>query len=179
MIIGIDPSLTGTAIATNQGVTRFTSAPCRQHGDNHKEVTNRMTRIEALVAKIEAHLQPLVESAVAIYIEGYSFASVNGGEYLAEYGGILRWHLTSLRDGLPVYEVAPPTLKKFATGKGNSKKEVVCAWIAKRYHVDFHTNDEYDAFALLKLGQCCEGTVQPETNYQQEVVEKILADRFQ
>lgn len=62
------------------------------------------------------------EEVDIIGIEGYSMGSRTGMILdIAENGGILRYKL--YKNGQKYEQVAPTTIKKFATGKGNSKKE--------------------------------------------------------
>ncbi len=52
------------------------------------------------------------------------------------------------------YRMVPPTtLKKFITGKGNSKKEVMLMKILKRYGLEFENNNLADAYALCRWGE--------------------------
>lgn len=59
-----------------------------------------------------------------IGIEGYSMNSKNGSVCdISECGGILR-HLLYV-NGIKFSDYSPATIKKYATGKGNSKKEAI------------------------------------------------------
>ncbi|MDN5726076.1 MAG: hypothetical protein L0G99_09135, partial [Propionibacteriales bacterium] len=56
--------------------------------------------------------------------------------------------------GVPVVEVAPTSLKKYATGKGNAGKDEVILRSARRYGNAYpcSNNDEADAFILAAMG---------------------------
>lgn len=57
----------------------------------------------------------------SINLEGYSFGSKGQVYNIGENGGILKWHL---HEKSYQCNIIPPTvIKKFATGKGNAKKE--------------------------------------------------------
>jgi crossover junction endodeoxyribonuclease RuvC len=43
------------------------------------------------------------------------------------------------------------TLKKYATGKGTSKKQEMLMQIYKRWHVEFNDDNAADAYALARL----------------------------
>jgi len=59
-----------------------------------------------------------------IGLEGYSFGSKGRAVFnIAENGGILKHKLYKAR--YPVTEFAPTAVKKFATGKGNSGKDIM------------------------------------------------------
>jgi Holliday junction resolvasome RuvABC endonuclease subunit len=56
-----------------------------------------------------------------IYIEGYSYSSKGQVFSIGENGGILKWKLYDM--GYDFGIIDPSSIKKFATGKGNSKKD--------------------------------------------------------
>lgn len=169
-VIGIDPSLTGTAVCVmrrdgSHEMHRFTSKPATG-------VCGRVERYMELTNQVFGVIDP--ESGTTVCIEGYSFASNGQGVYLGEYGGILRRMLCRQQHncgGEPPIEIPPHSLKKFATGKGNGDKLAVCLAIQKRYGVDFKTNDEYDAYALARIAGCKAGWWEPETASQREALE--------
>src|SRR5699024_11195412 len=65
--------------------------------------------------------------------------------------GAVRSHLWQL--GFPMLFVSPNTLKKFATGKGNSGKPAMLAEAIKRLGFDGHDDNEVDALWLYALGR--------------------------
>ncbi len=154
-VVGIDPSLSGFAVAVAGppgwaiGVERLETPAARTcHG--------RVLRLDRLVrfalervevaAAAPATLPPLV------LVEGYSLMSKGAGHHdTTELGGVLRREIW-FRAGVRAVEVPPGTLKKFATGKGNANKTVVVSRVALRWGVEFGTDDEYDAYALARLG---------------------------
>ena len=84
---------------------------------------------------------------------------------------MLRWHLTDIA---PTFEVATTTLKKFATERGNAKKELVLLRIAKRYDVEFDSNDEYDSFALFRAALLALGLTEPSVAFEAQAVKLIV-----
>lgn len=83
-------------------------------------------------------------------IEGYSFGSQGRAVFdTAELGGIVRWALWS--KGIPFVEVPPTSLKLFATGKGNSKKDLVLAECIRRLGYSGSSHDEADALWLRAM----------------------------
>lgn len=171
--IGIDPSIAGTCVCLGSSpksyrIQRFPSAP------SGRGLRARMTRIEDTVARVMKWLTETPELKEHPYpmllIEGYSFGSKQGGEYLAEYGGLLRFHLM---DDFDSYEVAPSQLKKYITGKGSGKKELMIANLASKHGAIFDTNDHYDAYGLflMALGAIKATTV---TQVQQAAIDAVL-----
>lgn len=142
--IGIDPSLTCTAVAVfnDMGFVATHRVIVKPRG---KSVRNRISRCDMIASKVFGLLRPMRVSTICL--EGYSYGSRNGGEFLGELGGILRRRLMLL-DRAPILEVAPTTLKKFITGKGSGKKTAVIARIASEFGHTFDTDDEFDAFGL-------------------------------
>lgn len=167
IICGIDASFTGTAIAIGgPDKAVLHRVACKNLGDGAEA---RVKRIETIVEQVMAIIEPA--KPAFIFLEHYSFGSVNGGEYLGELGGLLRWHLIDV--GL-LYEVAPTTLKKFVTGKGNTKKEQVIAHVFRQWAQMFETNDHADAFGLYRLGLCACGLAPMTNQAQREAVEKVV-----
>jgi Holliday junction resolvasome RuvABC endonuclease subunit len=70
-------------------------------------------------------------------------------------------------------DVPPSALKKFVTGKGNGDKTAVIAAIASRYHVEFKTNDEYDAFGLALMAAAYAGEHECTNQIQRDVIEAL------
>ena len=169
LIYGIDPSLTGTAVAVWQSgidqpiIRRFTSEPAGG-------LRGRVTRYVALAQQVADLIMDRMDKAnkePIVFLEGYSFAS-KGSSFisLAEYGGILRAELLAVAT---VYEVSPSELKKFVTGKGTSEKEVLRAHVARRWKVIHETSDETDAFSLAWLGLCYTGAMECDNDVQRGV----------
>jgi crossover junction endodeoxyribonuclease RuvC len=170
-VCGIDPSLTSTGIClgTNEAPNVLASRGSKKLGDT---VLDRVKRYEKLIADIlsvlEAHRPKL------ILIEEYAYSKNMGGQmYLGEFGGLLRFHLV---DYTPhVIEVTASGLKKFATGKGNSPKDVVMAHLAKDTGRLFTNNDEADSFVLYQMALCIVGRQKPRNEAQREAVAKVLS----
>lgn len=58
-----------------------------------------------------------------VYIEDYAFAATGRVFHIAENAGVLKYRLWS--NQYEVFSIAPTTIKKFATGKGNANKELM------------------------------------------------------
>lgn len=171
-IVGIDPSLTGTAVvvysptqATQPWSGVFTSKPA-------DGLERRFCRYSDLARRVLSVITEAEPKAIAI--EGYSFSSKGtAAQAMVEYGGLLRGLILAHRNGADVLEIPPATLKLFATGKGNAKKEKVISSLACRYGVEYDTSDEYDAYALCRLGACFAGLETPAVEWQRRALEKV------
>ena len=145
-IVGIDPSLTSTGIATHDKgtyVVRFGQRPtsATEDGWMHRRV---------LV--LRAEIVRACAFADVVFIENFAFGAQQGREKLGYVGHSIRETLGTL--GVPHVDIPPKTLKLFATGNGSAEKEEV-----KRAAVDFlgldpsAKDDEADALWLRELGR--------------------------
>lgn len=143
-VIGIDPSLTATGVADADGALfTITSKP------DDGTVADRARRI----ATITAHLRPhRLTDAHLVVIEGPAF-SRQGHAWVHLRAG-LWWRIVGLLHsaGVPVAEVTPTALKKYATGKGNADKSDMRMALYKRAGLDVPSDDEVDAWWLRQMG---------------------------
>jgi crossover junction endodeoxyribonuclease RuvC len=166
-VMACDPSLTGCAFATSDGATLF-----------ENELKSKAAKgIRATLARFRNLADPIVAEAEAkrpalLVVEGQSFGSMGGAAF--DRAGF-RW---ILYDRIAphvgrVIEVAPTTLKKFACGKGNGDKSAVVSALANRYKRSFKSDNEADCFALLQMGLCLTGVLEPETQAQREAIATV------
>jgi Holliday junction resolvasome RuvABC endonuclease subunit len=176
-VVGIDPSLTGLALCvfqkTRSGLDvetprlwRFTSAPA-------PTLYQRMERYAKLRNQVMNTLDGLGKPEL-VFLEGYAFGKSGGNAMLdlAELGGLLRNALC--RWSPNVREVNPSLVKKFATGKGNSKKEMVMAHVAQRWGHIFDSNDECDAYVLGRMALVAAEWIEAEVKHQGEAAVEAL-----
>ncbi len=111
--------------------------------------------------------------ANTVLIEGYAFSrNMQYSRAATEMGGILRYHLRKIGH-IPI-EIAPTSLKKFVTGKGNADKSQVLASLhAEGLPIDDH--NMADAYGLAKLGMALVGSGPPSElpEHQREVISAI------
>jgi crossover junction endodeoxyribonuclease RuvC len=138
-IFALDLSLTSTGWARNYG-----PAPLR---GTYTPRGKGVPRLADVVRWLARQLLQLGEPDLVV-IEGYSYASVHVAHQLGELGGTVRLYLYS--KGLRFVDVAPGTLKKVATGKGNSAKEKVLAEAIRRLEYSGSDHNEADALWLLQ-----------------------------
>jgi len=92
-------------------------------------------------------------------IEDYSLSLQGASLYqLAEAGGVVRDLLFEF--DIPVFSIAPQTLKKFVLGpgkpgqvKGSQAKSLVLMKTYKQWHIEFDNDDMCDAFCVAKFLQ--------------------------
>ena len=119
------------------------------------------------------------EPEIAV-IEGYAFGIRHGMSFsIGELGGIIKKNL--FESDISYYTVAPPSLKKFITGKGRCDKNEIMKEVYKKWNVDLKTEHQNDAYGLARIGLEI-SKFQKGTNpkkllkYEQEVIKRVLKD---
>jgi crossover junction endodeoxyribonuclease RuvC len=88
-----------------------------------------------------------------VFIEGLSFGS--SGQRMLELAGLhylVRTTFFNMVSPMFRYEIVSPTvIKKFITGTGNAKKELMLLKVYKKFGEEFQDNNICDAFCLGKL----------------------------
>lgn len=137
-LLAIDPSLTET------GICIF------KNGKIHSEVIKPKTKDVARLSDISNHINCLIQDHCITHacIEGYAYSAIGRIVNLGELGGVIR--LLLYDEGIPFVVVPPTVIKKFITGKGNAKKELMLLQVYKKFGVEFDNNNTCDAFALGK-----------------------------
>ncbi len=164
-IAAFDLSLTGTgwAIVDDVVLSFGTIAPGKMTG---------MFRLRYIKEKVLA----MTKGADLIIFEGLSFGSNDpSAQERAGLAYLIRYALWDRTDG-PLgdfYIVAPTSLKKFVTGKGNAPKEMVIKEVYKRWGFEAANNNEADALGLLQIGRCLAGILEPTMDAQREVLAVI------
>ena len=148
-VVGIDPSLTATGIADETGAHTIASGP----GTPSLRVRHR--RLALIVHDINTRVLGVAlgqPRAALVTIEAPSLGQARQGGTLDRHG---LWWLTVDRltyHDLPVAEVPPATLKKFATGKGNATKADMRMALYQRTGADVRDDNQVDAIWLRHLG---------------------------
>ena len=101
--------------------------------------------------KIGSSIISLIEEEISngnsaeVALEGYSYGSTASRLFqIAENGGHFKYLMWS--KNIPFEIVAPTTVKKLATGKGNSQKQLVYDAFVEKYQINLH-----DIFDISQL----------------------------
>ena len=86
-----------------------------------------------------------------VVVEGFSFAGKFNNSFQYELGTVYRMML--YKHDIKFVEVPPTTLKKFITGKGNSKKDLIILGVYKNWDFDPTDDNEADAYGLAQFGR--------------------------
>lgn len=139
-ILALDLSLTATGWAWRDDTGKKLAGTLKP---------KKMAGPERLAWVRDKVLDLLDESgATLVVIEGYSFGSKGRAVFnVGELGGVIRCALHDA--GVEFVEVAPSTLKKYATGRGNAPKDEVLVAAVRRLGYGGADNNEADALWLL------------------------------
>lgn len=147
--VGLDLSLTSTGIAIGDDTWAIDGHNLRT---TRRLVYLRDRILEALANRVENN--GLDSPPLAVFLEGYSFASKNSHAHaLGELGGVVRVALHEA--AIPVVEVPPTCRAKFATGRGNAGKSEVVSAISARTGILWDgtgNEDRCDAWILQEIG---------------------------
>jgi len=160
--VGIDPSgTTGMVILDRDG----------NYLDGF-EITSDATSKTAKICEIVEEIFDNLETYDVIAIEGFSYGSKGKGiDFQFGLGHAIRLEL--YRQFTRWTEVTPTQVKKFATGKGTTKKENMILPIMRHWNFEHDSNNVRDAFVLAQVARSVQSGVFV-TEYQKDVVEAIL-----
>ena len=107
--------------------------------------------IEERIIFIRDEISKLISSPSIIYIEGLSYMSVSATlAQLAALHYTIRIFLYELKT-YPFKIIPPTSLKKFTTGKGNSKKSLMIKEVYKKWGYDTSDDNLADAYGLAMM----------------------------
>jgi crossover junction endodeoxyribonuclease RuvC len=168
--VGIDPGTKNCALVA-WSPTRGLITTWKPKG----AMPTGVMRLRRLMVGINDELNKLDEIKM-IAMEAYSMAEKYGQHNSGEVGAaikltILAHFASDDRRAFPVL-VAPQQLKKFASGNGNTKKEMLPKEIFKRWGVDFNDMNIAEAYVLARIAHAV--SARPEmTQFQQSVVDAL------
>lgn len=158
MIVGIDPSFTSCGVSD---------------GNRHITICTKPVEGATQAASIDRRCMTIVEQIAEfigannahVYIEGPAFGQQRGASHLYELGWLMRdlycgLHTETAGNVLSITEVNPSTLRKWATGKGNTPKAEMKLRVFKKFGVEFEDDpgcDKLFAFLLARYGMAHRG----------------------
>lgn len=149
--VGIDPSLTGTAIAViddTTGALRTARMPTK--GNLADSLDERISRLDSIERWVRDRFEEIGRIDLTIGIEGPAYAAqAQAGVHLRAG---LWWRLATRASKYgDLVEISPKQRAKYATGNGNAGKDEVLLAVAKRYPFMGSTNDEADAVVIAAM----------------------------
>jgi len=144
LYVGIDPSFNSTGLIILDSKAELV----KEMNFSLKEYEN----IEEKLINFEKTIKfiPSIVRLKSVYIEGPAYMA--SGKYILQMGALhylLRLFL--YRHSIDYTVVAPGTLKKFVTGKGNAKKDLILLKVYKKWGVEFEVDDLADAYGLARM----------------------------
>ena len=141
---GLDLSLVGTGVMILDEAGKII----------HQELitTTPKQEIEERILDIEESVIDFFsgDKLAIAYVEGLAFGA--RGQAMLQLAGLHYYVRIALRlEGVNFKVIAPPTVKKFVTGKGNAKKELMLLRVYKKWGESFNDNNLCDAYSLARL----------------------------
>lgn len=164
MIIGLDLSLTGTGVAVLAPDGKLDLVTLR---------TPAQPSVEARLVEVAAAALSYTQPEDTVIVEGPAMLA-KGAAVVQIFGLNMLVRCSLHRRGNPFYVIAPPTLKLFATGAGNAKKDMMLREVWRRWNVEAADDNQADAAALAFLGACITGQMQPVNDAQRRAVMTVL-----
>ncbi|OHR73990.1 hypothetical protein HMPREF3291_05235 [Bacillus sp. HMSC76G11] len=158
--VGIDPS-TKTGMVIMDGTEVWS-----------KEITTHVKSDPLRFMNIAYQIMDLLGEGDVICIEGFSYGS-RGAGVSTQYG--IGWLIRAelIKNGYTYHEVSPTGLKKFASGKGNVKKDELVLPIFKRWGFEHKSDNVRDAYVLAQIARSISEEVEL-TAYQKDVLKKVI-----
>jgi crossover junction endodeoxyribonuclease RuvC len=158
-VIGIDPSLRacGVSDGTNHLVIKT-----EKREEDHTQAADLKRRCQEIISGILAWLAKHghTDPPLAIYVEAPAFGVASMANHLYELGWLMyRIHNLTESFGIRIVEVPPATLRKWATGKGNTPKDAMKLAVFKKFGIEFEDDagcDKLFAYLLAKFGEAVE-----------------------
>lgn len=148
-IIGLDPSFTACGISDGQRHEIISTKPL--DGEDHFGGLARRS------AQLVNGIMDFVHPRDALFIEAPMMAApAHGGNHLFDIGWLMNDILAAIHsEGCVSILVPILSVKKFASGKGNTKKDEMKLAVFKKWGVEFEKDpgcDKLHAFVLHKIG---------------------------
>ena len=151
LFAGIDLSLTGTGVVLLDEKGELKHQKLIKSKKDGDRPIDELLRLERIRDEVEKEIMSSGWEPKIVCVEGLAFMARNTTALvqLAALNYLIRGMLYSLAIDFVI--VAPTTLKKFVTGKGNADKNIVLMEIYKRYDQTFTDDNLGDAYGLAQI----------------------------
>jgi crossover junction endodeoxyribonuclease RuvC len=144
IFVGMDPSYNGFAIIVIDKDANIIEQKLLS-SDTILEAEDRIIQLEEGF-KFVANIRQLKN----LYIEGPAYSAK--GAFILQMGALHYYLRIFFRKNNIDYKIITPgTLKKFTTGSGNAKKNLMLMKVYKRWGVEFADDNLADAYSLARL----------------------------
>ena len=150
LYVGIDLSFNGTGILILDKYNNIVNQELIKTKRDESNIYDIEQRMIIISEKIKNFLIPLKDEIKIIFLEGISFGSKgSSSEQLASLNYYIRIFL--FVNNFNYYAIPPTTIKKYITGVGNCKKNLMLKEVYKKYEVDFSDDNLCDAYSLARM----------------------------
>ena len=144
MFVGLDPSYNGFGIIVLDKDANIIEQKLL-NSDSKKEAEERIIELEEGFKFV-----PNIAGLHSVCIEGPSYSS--NGAFQLQMGALHFYlRLFLLKKGIDYKIIAPGALKKFVTGSGNAKKNLMLMKVFKRWGEEFSDDNLCDAYGLARM----------------------------
>ena len=148
--LGLDLSLTGTGVVVLNDGKIVKQRLIKSKPISDGKPSDEVKRIRKIVEEIELIVGDSTPTIAVI--EGLAFM-VKNATALVQLAALNYMTRAMLMDyNVPFLIIAPTSLKKFVTGNGAAKKDVMLIETYKRWGVSILNDNECDAYGLARLG---------------------------
>lgn len=168
--IGIDQSFTGTGLVVI--AAGLVGDSHRHHlvtASDGQTPTEKAEQIGREVGEFIGRVVAEYGRIDVVVMEGYAFDARHQAQNLGELGYCVKRAVKTQTGEWPTI-LAPSALKKFVTGKGVGKKELLLLNVFKRWGFDTDNNNIADAYGLAQFGRALKGNRFGLLAYQKEVL---------
>lgn len=155
-VIGVDPSFTACGVSDGTRHAIIETRP-RAEEESLRALRRRSLEITNGVLRLVGDWHN--NNSIMFFIEAPMLRSgVNAGNHLLDLGWLMNDLISCIESEYQVTPVLVPTLtlKKFASGKGNTKKDEMKLAVFKKWGVEFDRDpgcDKLHAYCLHKYGE--------------------------
>jgi crossover junction endodeoxyribonuclease RuvC len=145
LFVGLDPSINATGILIinqDSNIIEQKLFSCKVEDG----------AIEDYLIKYENEISfiPNIAGLQMVYLEGPAYHAA--GRSILQMGAIhFISRLIFYKKNIPYKVISPGALKKFVTGKGNSKKDLMLLKTYKKWGIEFEDDNLCDAYGLSKM----------------------------
>ena len=143
LFVGIDPSINATGLIVLDSNANIIE---------QKLFSVKSEKFEEGLLKYEQEIGfiPKIINLQSVYLEGPAYQAT--GQVILQMGALhFMTRLFLFKNRVNYKIIAPGTLKKFVTGKGNSKKDLMLLKVYKRWGVEFDDHNLCDAYGLARM----------------------------
>jgi len=152
LFVGIDASFSGTSVVIIDGNCNVIKQMLitTKHQDTQFDIEKRILYIASELNILLYYMNEYDLNLVCL--EGLSYGST--GEAILQIAALNYFiRIFLFNNNIPYIVVSPTTLKKFVTGKGNVKKNLMLKEVYKKWGVDFNDDNLCDAYSLARFAE--------------------------